>query len=116
MPAGCPISFECFLALRFTNRKLQTDIVGNKQIMRPSLLMSVATTPQALPKYFPMPEVWETFGKSSIAVVMKQPTGHWFVKMRNAIANFVVGMRGRFLDLSKSTKRQTNKSSRPSLS
>ena len=36
-------------------------------------------------------------GKSSVAVVVKKPTGHWFVQPRNAVAGAVAGRTGQIL-------------------
>src|SRR6266478_6343649 len=83
-----------------------------------SLLMSVATTPQAFPRTFPIPDDLLTSVKVPSPLLWKSQEAiglyRWGIQYPRLASS--PAWQSLLLDLSKSTKRQTNRSSRPSLS
>jgi hypothetical protein len=71
---GSPISSH-LPAPRFLNRKFCTVSLATKRSMRPSLLMSVATTPRPLPRDFWMSVPFETSVKVPSPLLWKRRLG-----------------------------------------
>ena len=84
MPAATPFSRQTFFPW-LRNRKFGAVSLATNRSMRPSLLMSVATTPSALPGVRPMAVGAADLAERPVAVVMKEDARRRLEQVRDAV-------------------------------